>query len=108
MDGLAGYSHGRRAAYDLVLRDCHLVLRDDINRFPPEMALAKRVLSTEGLSASTYYSMEPKIAGRRGYDGKDWNGLSEKLRLSVRSLWRPLVRMAGAYPGEQLEKRLAG
>lgn len=73
--------------FNQVLRNSYKLLRDDLNNRPPEMVLAKHLMSTSGVRQ---FAFEPNVQGRRGYDGKDWGTGLNYLKYLGRSYLRSL------------------
>ncbi len=93
-----------RAGFDAILRDSYLLLRDDVNRLPPEMILSQQVLRSAGVPTRTYLRIDPKVSGRRGIDGKDWGRGKLAIKRLVRAVTRPVVLLTGAYAGRDRDR----
>lgn len=88
-----------RRGFDAVLRDRYPLLRDDVNRLPPEMILSHEILRSEGLVRKTFLPFELDVEGRRGMDDKDWSRGSLWLKKATRAGLRPIEHALRLYPG---------
>jgi hypothetical protein len=88
-----------RTGYEALLRDVYLLLRDDVNKIPPEMVLSTHVLRSDGIAVRTYLAADPMVFGRRGFDGRNWGRGRLAMKRRVRAMFRPLMLALGAYPG---------
>jgi hypothetical protein len=93
-----------RRGFDRVLRDRYLLLRDDLNRLPPEMVLSQEVLASRGLVRKTFLPFELNVVGRRGMDNKDWSMGALRLRTALRAITRPIEHAMRFYPGADTDR----
>ncbi|MFS0771530.1 hypothetical protein [Sphingomonas sp. 1P08PE] len=94
------------AGFEAILRDRYLLLRDDVNRLPPEMILSAQVLQSVGVPVRTYFAVDPKVSGRRGMDGKDWGRGSLALKRVARAVARPLMLAVRSYAGAARDRQV--